>query len=568
MDLRQIIRENVEDFILDSIISEEIINEANRFKRFSNNSNKHSIKNKKRNLSQIKKDNETRRQEEKKKKEKDNNFGAKLADDGKNSIGSGSDSRGKEIPVEEPKTGENPQVNGGDNNVIPFIYDETPTNGDDNNGGNNYTTPTIDDETPNNGGDNNYNSGNGDNNNNGGNADNNNGGNGTAPNDQQQQQQAAAYFKPFADRLRQLIGTGFDATPVQNNQAAVQHINNLNPFVYYVINAIESGNINSTASPAAGGSGSGGKRVIDPYGKDKTDIALGAINGAVGYTADKLNYLGQGQNNPFNNVFKAFGDAHNKTMNDVNGYLNQKKYNDAYGRNTQNVNSNGGGASLTDLMQNMYPHLLEEYNKINTSYNGIFGSVPNVSNCHEVLQDLSSKVAEYNKQQQQNPVNINGNTEQPTGADDNVPNNTTEQSKEKQMLEGFANRLKEIDGNGERLELEAEYAQKHNLYEVSYFIEDVGKVSEKCIAAIESGKIRMSDEADQENIIPLTIIMGLSDYFTKNENVISFYDSLYRYHYEKEIDKKLPKDTVAYNLFMTLYNLRKQMEAKGIMDEY
>ena len=53
MDLRQIIRENIEDFILDNIISEEIINEVNRFKRLSNNSNGHSIKNKKRNLSQI-----------------------------------------------------------------------------------------------------------------------------------------------------------------------------------------------------------------------------------------------------------------------------------------------------------------------------------------------------------------------------------------------------------------------------------------------------------------------------------------------------------------------------------
>ena len=234
-------------------------------------------------------------------------------------------------------------------------------------------------------------------------------------------QQQASIFKQYADELRKLFGNnGIDPKPVQNNQAAAQHIVKLNRFVYAVINAIDSENIDSVNSPAAG---NGYTRYNNPYGKDKTDMARDAMRGSVNYLGGQAeNLLGNGaglQNNPLNGVFRAGVDAYNNTNNLFTQQFNNRKYEELY--NNPSRNGNAGG-SLTYLMQSVndgcYPRLQTEYNQINQQNNNIFSATPDVGNCYQVLQALSVAVTSYaNSQKQQNTQQPNGG--QPNGGQPN-----------------------------------------------------------------------------------------------------------------------------------------------------
>lgn len=232
-------------------------------------------------------------------------------------------------------------------------------------------------------------------------------GNQNQPNPQPQQQ-STVDFSQYANELRKIVGnSGINPKPVQNNQAAVQHIDKLNHFVFAVINAIDNDNIDGVNAPAAGGN----SKWVNPYGKDKVDMGRDAMRASVNYLGNNAeNLLGKGANNPFNGVFRAGVDAYNNTNNLFTQQINNRKYEDLY--NNASRNGNAGG-SLTYLMQSVndgcYPRLQTEYNQINQQNNNIFGATPDVGNCYQVLQTLSVAVTSHaNSQKQQNTQQPNG----------------------------------------------------------------------------------------------------------------------------------------------------------------
>lgn len=379
----------------------------------------------------------------------------------------------------------------------------------------------------------------------------------------QGQQQAAADFSQYADELRRLIGnSGFDATPVENNQAAVQHIDKLSQFVFGVIDAIDNGNINAASSPAAGG-GSSHSRWGKPYSKDGVDAAMDATNGIVGFTTDTAEkMLGQGANNPFNGVFKAGGDAYKKTKGDIANYMNQKKYVDSYGNSSTTPQGANGGTDLTYLMQSIdegcYPRLQSEYNQINQETNGIFGATPNVSNCHEVLRSLASAVTNYN--------NNNNNQKQTTPQQQSGQQKSqkTQQGQEQQpisksqnptaKLERYANGLKMLDRDGTALG--EEYEQYTNTPYIARFIGYTGELSEMCINAIENNIIYSRDYKNDGNY-SLAQVMGFG-------NETPHVDYQYLYPFYNASKDALPQDTVTMKIFHILTNVYNYVESNNI----
>lgn len=372
----------------------------------------------------------------------------------------------------------------------------------------------------------------------------------------QGQQQPAADFSQYADELRRLIGnSGFDATPVENNQAAVQHIDKLNQFVFGVINAIDNGNINAASSPAAGG-GSSYSRWGKPYSKDGVDVAMDATNGIVGFTTDTAEkFLGQGSNNPFNGVFKAGGDAYKKTKGDIANYMNQKKYADSYGNSTTPQGANGG-TDLTYLMQSIdegcYPRLQSEYNQINQETNGIFGATPNVSNCHEVLRSLASAVTNYNNNQKQATQQQQSGQQEPQQGQERQPVSRSQNPTAK--LERYANGLKMLDRDGTALG--EEYEQYKNTPYIARFIEYTGELSEMCINAIENNIIYNRDYKNDGNY-SLAQVMGFG-------NETPHVDYQYLYPFYNASKDALPQDTVTMKIFNILGHVYQYVESNNI----
>jgi hypothetical protein len=322
---------------------------------------------------------------------------------------------------------------------------------------------------------------------------------------QQGQQQPAADFSQYAEALRNIMGaSGIDPTPVENNQAAVEHISKLNPFVYAVINAIESGNINAANSAAEGGST---YTRYNPYGKDLTDIGLEGANNlvnAAGNVVDKLGSVGNG--NFLQGVGSAFSRAHSQTNRDIASYLNQRRYSNAYNNTSQRTE---GGTDLTYLMQSVnegcYPRLHTEYNQINQETNGIFSAAPNVSNCHEILSNLAAAVTKYNTpqkqatQQQQTTDNTANNT--------NNSNNRTTNDITKNNFDWFG---EEIDKYGRGIESELYGANSEENGDIQLAMNRLNKLYKKCVSSIDTKTIKMDDYVNGDNI-PLTILMGLSN---------------------------------------------------------
>lgn len=372
----------------------------------------------------------------------------------------------------------------------------------------------------------------------------------------QGQQQAAADFSQYADELRRLIGnSGFDVTPVENNQAAVQHIDKLNQFVFGVINAIDNGNINAASSPAAGGENSY-SRWGKPYSKDGVDAAMDATNGIVGFTTDTAEkFLGQGSNNPFNGVFKAGGDAYKKTKGDIANYMNQKKYVDSYGNSTTPQGANGG-TDLTYLMQSIdegcYPRLQSEYNQINQETNGIFGATPNVSNCHEVLRSLASAVTNYNNNQKQTTQQQQSGQQEPQQGQEKQPVSRSQNSTAK--LERYANGLKMLDRDGTALG--EEYEQYTNTPYIAKFIGYTGELSEMCINAIENNIIYSRDYKNDGNY-SLAQVMGFG-------NETPHVDYQYLYPFYNASKDALPQDTVTMKIFNILGHIYQYVETNNI----
>jgi len=289
-------------------------------------------------------------------------------------------------------------------------------------------------------------------------------------------QQQNDMFKQYADQLRKLLGNGgIDPKPVQNNQAAAQHIVKLNRFVYAVINAIDSGNIYAANSPAAG---NGYSRYNNPYGKDKVDMARDAMRGSVNYLGGQAeNLLGNGtglQNNPLNGVFNAGVNAYNNTNNLFTQQINNRKYSEMYG----DTGANNTGYDLYRLMSlvadGCYPLLRDEYIQLSKQNNGIFSATPNVGNCYDVLNNLYHAVQQYvaqskqktqaggdNGQQNAKTGEAGDETGQPenggAGGEAGSPENGeqpegTPQEKLFRIYEELAPLVKQIDADSEKLE--------------------------------------------------------------------------------------------------------------------
>ena len=289
-------------------------------------------------------------------------------------------------------------------------------------------------------------------------------------------QQQNDMFKQYADQLRKLFGnSGIDPKPVQNNQAATQHIVKLNRFVYAVINAIDSGNIDAANSPAAG---NGYSRYNNPYGKDKVDMARDAMRGSVNYLGGQAeNLLGNGtglQNNPLNGVFNAGVNAYNNTNNLFTQQINNRKYSEMYG----DTGANNTGYDLCRLMtvvaDGCYPRLRDEYIQLSSQNNGIFSATPNVGNCYDVLNNLYNAVQQYVAQSKQKTQAGGGNGQQNTktgeagdetgqpenggaGGEAGSPENGeqpegTPQEKLFRIYEELAPLVKQIDADSEKLE--------------------------------------------------------------------------------------------------------------------
>lgn len=229
----------------------------------------------------------------------------------------------------------------------------------------------------------------------------------------QNQQKPTVDFGQYADELRKIVGNnGIDPKPVQNNKAAVQHIDKLNHFVFAVINSIDSNNIDGVNAPAVGDN----SKWINPYGKDRVDMGRDAMRASVNYLGNNAeNLLGKGANNPFNGVFRAGVDAYNNTNNLFTQQINNREYEKLYNNSSRNGNAGGG---LTYLMQSVndgcYPRLQTEYHQINQQNNNIFSATPDVGNCYQILLALSVAVtAHANSQKQQN-------TQQPNSGQPNV----------------------------------------------------------------------------------------------------------------------------------------------------
>ena len=351
----------------------------------------------------------------------------------------------------------------------------------------------------------------------------------------QNQQQPAVDFNQYADELRRLVGNyGIDTKPVENSQDATEFIGRFNHFVFDVISAIDTGNIYATNSAAR--SDNSVNRWGKLYSKDAVDMAMDASKGIVGFASNNAEkVLGYGANNPFNGVFRAFGDAHNQDMNYLGNYMNQKKYSDSYNQPSQGVPSD---SSLTELMTN-YPNLYREYQQINQSNNGIFNATPNVSQCCVVLNSLYQTIGSQQTAQ---------NTKQPA-----QQKNTQQVTIQ---LEKFINNIKRLDGNGTALG--NEYVRYEGIAEVAEFIEHVGDLSEMCVRAMDN-KIIYSHDYKGDGVYSLTELMGLGGVIP-----VMTYLQLCGYYNGNKIKNKLPENAVTNEIFKTLTNMYRYMQTNRI----
>ena len=390
MNLRQIIRESINSVILDDIISEEIIKESGSARRNMRKiapNNRRQTYQPKKNLQQKKQQNVIQNNQAAADKKRQNIVN-------KQQTAANREQRANAGRQERFNQWSNQWAN-------KNLPQETPENTQQ--GGYGYTNSGFD------------------------NTENNTNTNNTQPNQQitpQPTQQPSADFSQYADELRRLVGnSGIDPKPVQNNQAAVQHIDILNHFVFDVIDRIDNGNIDSASSPAAG---KGKNTWSNPYGKDKVDIARDAMRRSVNYLGNGAeNIFGRGTNNPLKGVFNAGVNAYNNTNSAFTQLMNNREYANAYG-NKQNVVPSG---SLTDLMK-IYPNLFSQYQQINQQNSNIFSATPNVGNCYTVLQNLHSAVANHQKtktQQAQNGQNTQGGgtVQTPQGGQGQTPQGGT-----------------------------------------------------------------------------------------------------------------------------------------------
>lgn len=422
-------------------------------------------------------------------------------------------------------------------------------------------------------------------------------------------QQPTINFSQFADELRKLVGnSGIDAKPVQNNQAALQHIDTLNHFVFYVIDAIDNGNIDAASSPATGNRHN--NKWSNPYGKDNVDIARDAMRGSVNYLGNGAeNLLGRGTNNPLNGVFKAGVDAYNNTNSAFTQLMNNRERANAYGDKPEIVTS----GSLADLMK-IYPDLFSQYQQINQQSNNIFSATPNVGNCYTVLQNLHTAFANYqnskgqqtqNGQGQPNGGQPNSGNSQPNGGQPNggqpnggntQPNSGNGQPNGGQPSGGFnpkpsgkkinfsptndptyrpnySKYVNELNGKGDKIaDIVEGIENKTSDSNVVNILQWIGNLSDNVVSAIQNGSYYKEDYQNTR-IEPLTKLMSLDGSKTGEEGTYEWvfwtYQKLhgiYERMPESNEFKALNEKDVVYTI-QSLRFLYTQMKRDKIVDK-
>lgn len=417
-------------------------------------------------------------------------------------------------------------------------------------------------------------------------------------------QQTATDYTQYANKLYSIVGAnGIDARPVQNNQQAVQHIQKLNKFVFEVINAIESGNIIQS---------NGGVNAVykNPYDKTKAEYAMDASKGIVNFLGNGTeNVVGYGNNNPFKGVIKAGLNTYNKDHNAIASMMQNRKLADA-----RKNRSNGGGMALDDLMTRVengcFPVLDDEYNTINSQNNGIFNSVPAVSNCYSVLMEIHRKVntdsliramqqnggqqqgqtpqqqqAQTQQQQQQpqqqtatnqsNQTGQQNRTSQPTGVrntgvKNTAPNPSKTQKKTQINYKRYLLRLRNVNTNGNRLNKYMEKIERlpdideKTRNDLKTILDRSWDLCDACITSIESNSIYSGKPVN--GVIPLQDLMSLNK-STMGESKY-FYDvyesyNMYNQYYGGSIDNEFP---ALASMMQVLRELYTEMKKSGMSE--
>ena len=539
MNLQQIIRESVESVIMDSIISEEILREAshNMRNRYANNGGRTFKPNN--NLQQKKKQNkiqanqaalDKKQQKAIKKQQMSANREQRAKDGRQERFNQWSDQwSNKYLPQESPE------------NVQQGNYGYTNSGFD--NAGNNAPQQTTSTNTPR-----------------------------AGQTSTQGQQQPAVDFSQYAKKLSDIVGNGIDPSPVQNNQQAVQHITALNYFVFNVITAINNGNIDS-ANGGAGGTYNG--RNINPYQKDKKEVLFGAggeasqgIVNFAGQVGDApLNLARQyGMNitTPFDNIFSAGAAEHNKGINQTQNIANQKKYADAQ----RAAKTGQGGVNLVYLMQSVnqgcYPSLQSAYHDIDRSSGGVFGAVPQVSQCYEVLNNLATAVTNYvNTEKQQQAAEKQQTETTPKAVTQPENGKATEVNIDEEKYEKESWDLKKLNYDCDKIGLDKKINENvaNCAQHVSYL---VGGVTQ----ALDNGIYFSKDASNGINsLTQLLSLDGVDNHnFPTYNAILEIYNGEYRTFENSQYKKEIKALGTIKKTIDVLYRVQQQLKADGVVE--
>ena len=407
------------------------------------------------------------------------------------------------------------------------------------------------------------------------------------------QQQAAAGYSQYANELRKYVGTsGIDSRPVQNNQAAKEHINSLNSFIFEVINAIDNNNIDSSSTLS---SNSSSYSYYNPYrqnmGNALMDIPQGIVN-TVGGAADSLVNSLNIPDNPLRGVFGAAVNGYNKTHNATVNLMNNMDYAKAYGggrsssSNTKNISVPLTTLMLSDGVGNpprYFKQLYQQYQQINHTNGNILNTIPAVPQCYNILLNIAQNISQRNTSNKQantgknNTQNTNNtNPQNPGGTNPQNPGGGAKSTKRGQNIPNkpqinykrYLLMLRNVNTNGHRLNV---YMDKINNMpglntrirnSLKNIVDKAWRLCDNCITAIENNSIYSNNITN--GITPLQDLMSLNKNTMGNsEYFYDVYTSYYMYnqHYSGDVDREFP---VLASMMETLRNLYNEMKKSGI----
>ena len=199
----------------------------------------------------------------------------------------------------------------------------------------------------------------------------------------------------YATRLEQYIGRfGIDVTPVGNNQAAINYINNLSSFSFQVKDAIESGNY----EPRQGTPTQYTQK--SSYGSPNStsgNLVRDTVNGLADMANDTYNIARQTGLNQLDPVIGGVMSAGQRGYNKFNQVRDK-----ATGVNRgvqpqvtkQQPNIKRSGVDLRTLMGQPYIQLGQDYNYVNQMNGNILYRVQAINNVFVILNDIKNALSQ------------------------------------------------------------------------------------------------------------------------------------------------------------------------------